>query len=166
MGRPKLISDVQLFSELDTFWIEVCHEVPGKLTSKSFSLHLQQNEYPVTDSSLRHNSKLMEKINLLKAKAKPVSTSSHEAAVPGTSDMELSYGELLKKYQEMQNFIYNTYVKGICCHLVNKELSTSIDSPVKEEVIKQNVISADMNPFTSPVVEKLAKLFDLETKDE
>ena len=71
-----------------------------------------------------------------------------------------------KKYQEMQNFIYNTYVKGICCYLVNKELSTSIDSPVKEEVIKQNVISADMNPFTSPVVEKLAKLFDLETKDE
>lgn len=166
MARPKGISDEQLFSALDTFWLEECHEVPAKLNSKRFALYLQQNGYSMTDSALRHNSKAMERINRLKDNTKAVLPSSGLSVVPGKPGMKLSYDELLGKYEQMQKFICETYVNGICSHFVQKELSVTMDSPVKAEAVEQNVISAGMNPFTSPVVKKLANLFDLEDGNE
>jgi hypothetical protein len=168
MSRPKHVSDEQLFLELNAFWFEECHEVPTKLNSRTFSLYLQHNGYSASDSALRHNAKLMERIHLLKeeAKPKPGSQSACQPVVPNKPGLELSYDELLKKFQQMQDFICHTYVNGICCHLVKKELSVSMDSPVQAEAAERDIITAGTNPFSSPVVKKLADLFYLEDENE
>lgn len=166
MGRPKHVPDEILLSSLDTFWVEECHGIPAKLGAKSFSLYLQRIGHPVSDSALRHNRIITSKINSLKAEAE---MKSSEKAAPAIrkdpahrSDTAAINHDLSEKYQLMQKFIAETYVKGIYCHLVNEELSLTMESPVRPEAVKKDLVTVTMNPFTSPAVESLAKLFDLE----
>ena len=166
MGRPKLVPDEILLSALDTFWAEECHGIPSKPGAKSFSLYLKRIGHPVSDSALRHNRIITAKITSLKAEAETNSPAKN----PTTTQEDIAHrpdpvsdnNDLLKKYQLMQKFLTETYVKGIYCHLVNQELSLSMESPVRPEAAERDLITVSMNPFTSPAVENLAKLFDLE----
>lgn len=151
MGRPKLVPDEILLSALDTFWVEECHGIPSKLGAKSFSLYLKRIGHPVSDSVLRHNRIITTKITSLKAEAEtnppaknPTTIQEDTAQRP---DPVSDNNDLLKKYQLMQKFLSETYVKGIYCHLVNQELSLSMESPVRPEAAERDLITVSMNPF-------------------
>ena len=159
------MSDEELLSLLDSFWVEECHCIPSKLGAASFSRYLQRVEYSISDSALRNKANVMEKIALLKTQPElntlpPNTPPAHETAA------ELSHEVLLEKLREARDFISSTYVKGVCCQLAMDELNLSMECPVKTEAAKRDLITPETNPFTSPIVEKMAKLFDLEEEDE
>ena len=166
MARPKRYGDDYLLSCIDTYWAEYCHQNPDRITYKSLEAYLMgSNKADLPADTLMHNKKIHEKIESLRAAASPHSVNIHPEDVSTGEQAGISrdeYRHLAETNEKLKSFISRTYIHGICCHLVSEELHLSINSTVKKEAADRDVIKAGMEPFSSPVINELAAMFNLD----
>ena len=166
MARPKRYGDDYLLSCVDSYWTEYCHQNPDKITYKSLEAYLAgSNKADLSSDTLKHNRKVHEKIESLRAAVRPHPLSIHPEDVPADEQAGFSrneYRHLAETNEKLRSFISRTYIHGICCQLVSEELHLNINSTVKKEAADRDVIKAGMEPFDSPVINELSALFDLD----
>ena len=166
MARPKRYDDEYLLSCVDSYWTEYCHQNPDKITYKSLEAYLAgSNKADLPSDTLKHNRKVHEKIESLRAAARPGPVSIHSEDISTSERIgfcQEEYRHLAETNEKLRSFISRTYIHGICCHLVSEEMHLNINSVVMKEAADRDVIKADMEPFSSPVINELAAMFDLD----
>ena len=167
MGRPKHYDDEFLLACVESFWTTRCGRNPREFSYKALSAYLSEaKKSPISPDTLKHNKAVHEKVASLKAGA------AVPAVIPAPADECRERGSMPEEIQKLseineklKSFISRTYVHDICRHLINEELNLHMETAVRKDKAGQDVITASMEPFRSPVVREMAAMFDLEEDD-
>ena len=164
MGRPKHYDDEFLLACTESFWITRCGKNPREFSFKALSAYISEaKNSPISSDTLKHNKAVHEKVVSLKAGA----TVSAEMTTPADEcgSMPEEIQKLSEINEKLRSFISRTYVHDICQHLINEELDLQMETAVRKDKAVQDVITAGMEPFRSPVIMEMAAMFDLEEDD-
>ena len=164
MGRPKHYDDEFLLACTESFWVTRCGKNPREFSYKALSAYLSETKNsPISPDTLKHNKAVHEKVAFLKAGATVPVEITTPADKRGTMPEEMQ--KLSELNEKLKSFISRTYVPGICRHLINEELNLQMETTVRKDKAGQDVITAGMEPFRSPVIMEMAAMFDLEEDD-
>lgn len=171
MGRPKHFDDEFLLSCVDSFWNCRCSRNPRLFSYKSLSAFLAESEnISVSADTLKHNKAVHERVDMLKAgSSAPVPAAPGTTAIPAAgigneqqASLLAELRQLSETNEKLKSFISRTYVRDICLTLIKEELSLQMETSLRNGVAERNVITANMAPFSSPVIMELAAMFNLE----
>lgn len=167
MGRPKLYDDEFLIACVDSFWKTWCRKNPGNFTYKALSGFIAESENaPVSSDTLKHNKAVREKVASLKSNIYPPTESTRADTNDERERLKAEICRLTESNQKLKDFISSTYVHDVCVTLINDELNLQLESRLKNDNACRHIISAGVEPFSSPVIREMAALFNLEGDDD